>query len=107
MSFLSNIFRASPGSNQWPMIAATISSGLDEVKTQWFNQCVVSMELGLFVNNAGKAKIINTELGDAALVAITAYQVCSASCLIAKRSYIARGSRQGFLDLLFGRLSER
>ena len=88
------------------MITATISSGLDDVKRLWFDHCVVAIELALFADKAEKAKVIHTMLDGAASVAITGYQFCSASGLIAKQSYIAKGSRQDFLDLLLGRISE-
>src|ERR1051325_5707519 len=106
MSFLSNIFRTSPSSNQWPMIATTIRSGLAEVKTHWFNQCVTAVELGLYEDRTEKARVTQVTLGGAAALAITGYQFCTARQLIAKNSYIAKAARQDFLDMLFGKISE-
>ena len=105
MSIFSNPFRSTPNTNQWPIIAASISSGFQEVKRQWFNECVVAMDLGLFADKEEKAKVVHTTLSGAGALAVTGYQICCAGSMIARNGYISKTSTRDFLDLLWGRVS--
>ena len=105
MSFLSGIFRTAPNKDQWPFIAAGISSGFQDVKKRWFNECVVAVDLGLFADKQVKAKVVHTDLGGAGALAITGYQICCASSVIARNGYASKNSKKDFLDLLCGRVS--
>jgi hypothetical protein len=105
MSIFSNPFRSTPNTNQWPIIAASISSGFQDVKRRWFNECVVAMDLGLFADKEEKAKVVHTDLGGAGALAVTGYQICCASSIIARNGYISKTSTKDFLDLLWGRVS--
>ena len=113
MSFLSNLFHKVPATDEWPIIAAGISSGFQDVKKRWFNECVVAVELGLFADNQEKAKpdepekarVVNIDLGGAAALAITGYQICCAGSVIARNGYVSKSSTKDFLDLLCSRVS--
>ena len=118
MSVLSNLFRSAPRTDEWPIIATGISSGFQDVKKRWFNECVVAMDLGLFadkqvaVDPAGsvpdkqaKTNVVHTDLDGAAALAITGYQICCASTVIARNGYVSKTCTKGFVDLLCGRVS--
>jgi hypothetical protein len=105
VSLLSTLFRTAPGIGEWPLIATDISSGFQDVKKRWFNECVVNVDLGLFADKQVKAKVVNTDLGGAAALAITAYQICCAGTLIGSNGYVSKSSRKDFLRLLFSRVS--
>ncbi len=105
MSFLSTLFRSSSRTSEWPTVAAAISSGFQDVKTRWFNECTVTVDLGLFADKQVKAKVVNTDLAGAAALAITAYQICCAGTLIGRNGYVSKSSSKDFLDLLFSRVS--
>jgi hypothetical protein len=119
MSFLSNLFRTAPGADEWPIIAAGISTGFQDVKKGWFNECVAAMEQGLFVDKQvavdpdpgsfadkqAKAEVVHSDLGGAGALAITGYQICCASSVVAKNGYVSKTSTKDFLDLLCRRVS--
>lgn len=119
MSLLSSLFRTSNGVHEWPIIAAGISSGFQDVKKRWFNECVVAVDLGLFADKQvavdpgsapdkqAKVKVVHTDLGGAAALAITGYQICCASSVIAMNGYVSKTSTKDFVDLLCGRVSDR
>jgi hypothetical protein len=87
------------------------------VKQQWFNECVVAVDLGLFAGNQravvelssvykhAKEKVVHADLGGTAALAITGYQINCASTLIAENAYVSKTSAKGFLDVLCGRVS--
>ena len=117
MSFLSTLFRPVPRTDQWPLIATDIGSGFQDVKKRWFNECVMAVELGLFADSQAlvdpgslpdkqaKAKVVNTNLGGAAALAITGFQICCVSSVIGKNRYVSKASTKDFLDLLCSRVS--
>jgi hypothetical protein len=117
MSFLSTLFRPAATIDHWPIIAAGISSAFQDVKTRWFNECVVAMDLGLSVDKQrsvdprsladiqAKAKVVHTDLGGSGALAITGYQICCAGSVIAMNGYLSKTSTKAFLDLLCGRVS--
>lgn len=105
MSLLSTLFRTSPATSEWPIIAAGISSGFQDLKKSWFNECVVTVDLGLFADKQAKARVVNTDLGGAGALAITAYQICCAGSLIRRNGYVSKSSSRDFLDSLFSRVS--
>ncbi|MEK6405856.1 MAG: hypothetical protein AABN34_02705 [Acidobacteriota bacterium] len=102
---MSNLFRTAPGTDEWPIISAGISSGFQDVKKRWFSECVMAMELGLFADKTDKAKVFHTELGGAGALAITGYQICCASSVIPRNGYVSKSSTKEFVDLLCGRVS--
>jgi hypothetical protein len=113
MSFLSNMFRTAPATNEWPAIATGISSGFQDVKKRWFNECVMAVELGLFADNQAKAKtdkqekakVVHLDLAGAGALAVTGYQICCAGSVIARNGYVSKTSTKDFLDLLCSRVS--
>ena len=105
MSIFSNPFRSTPNTNQWPTIAASISSGFQDVKRRWFDECVVAMDLGLFADKEEKAKVVHTTLGGAGALAVTGYQISCAGSIIARNGYVSKTSAKDFVDLLWGRVS--
>jgi len=117
MRTLASLFRTAPSTYEWPVIASTISSGFQVVKQQWFNECVVAVDLGLFAGHQlavvelssvykhAKEKVVHADLGGAAAVAITGYQINCASSLIAENGYVSKTAAKGFLDVLCGRVS--
>jgi hypothetical protein len=105
MRFLSNLFCATPGTAQWPIIATVISSGFQDVKKNWFEHCVVAVDLGLFADKQEKAKVVRTHLGGAGALAITGYQVVCAKSNIAKNAYLPKASIKDFIELLCSRVS--
>ena len=118
MKFLTNLFSTAPDSYAWPTIATSISSGFQTIKLRWFNECVVAVDLGLYTdkqvangqpesapNTQALDKVVHSELGGDAALAITAYQIHCASTLIDENGYIAKSSTKDFLDLLCGRVS--
>jgi hypothetical protein len=105
MGIFSNPFRSTPNTNQWPTIAASISSGFQDVKRQWFNDCVAAVDLGLLLDNEEKTKVVHTTLAGDGALAVTGYQICCASSTIAGNGYIPKRSAKDFLDLLWGQVS--
>jgi len=119
MNFLSSLFRTVPGADKWPIIADDVSRGFQDVKRHWFNECVAAMEQGLFVDKQAavdpepgsfadkqaKAEVVNADLGGAGALAITGYQICCASSVVAKNGYVSKTSTKDFLDLLCRRVS--
>jgi hypothetical protein len=105
MSFLSTLFRTSAGTGQWPLIAAGISNGFQDIKRHWFNECVVNLDLALFADKQAETKVVNTDLGGAAALAITAYQICCAGTLVGRNGYVPKRSGKDFLGLLLSRVS--
>jgi hypothetical protein len=117
MTFLSNLFRTAPGRDEWPFIAASISSGFQDVKKRWFNECVVAVDLGLFADKQTTAapassadkqasvRVVHTDLGGAGALAITGYQIFCASRVITANGYTLKTSTRDFVDLLRGRVS--
>ena len=117
MSFLSGLFRTAPGPHEWPIIAAGISRGFQDVKKRWFNECVAAMQQGLFVDKQvardtgslaekqAKAEVVHSDLAGTAALAITGYQICCASSVVAKNGYVSKTSTKDFLDLLCRRVS--
>ena len=112
------MFSPSPSTYEWPIIASTISSGFQVVKQQWFNECVVAVDLGLFADKQlavadpnpspyrrAQEKVVQTDLGGPAALAITGYQINCANGLIAETGYIPKPIVMDFLDLLRGRVS--
>jgi hypothetical protein len=86
------------------------------VKQQWFNECVVAVDLGLFADKQvadpnlppykrAQEKVVQTVLGGSAALAITGYQINCASDLIAENDYLPKSMALDFLDLLRGRVS--
>jgi hypothetical protein len=116
MRFLSQLFRTTPAPDEWAIIATRISSGFQEAKKRWFNECVVAVDLGLFADKQAvvdpgaiaddnaTVKVVNTELCGAGAVAITGFQICFASSFIAMNGYVPKDSTNAFLDLLCGRV---
>lgn len=116
MKFWSQLFRTTPAHDEWPIIATRISSGFQEAKKRWFNECVVAVDLGLFadkraavgpgaiIDNNATVNVVNTDLCGAGAVAITAFQICFASSFIAINGYIPKDSNNAFVDLLCGRV---
>ena len=116
MRFLSNFFSTAPSTYDWPIIATSISSGFQVAKQQWFSQCVVAVDLGLFadkqlpdpnpsLHRRSQEKVVQTELGGDAALAITGYQINCASDLIAENGYISKPIANDFVDLLRERVS--
>ena len=105
MRLLSNLFQPTLKTNQWSTVIAAISSGFQEVKKRWFNECVVAIDLGLFADKQETVKVVVTELGGSGALAITAYQICCARAVIARNGYIDATSTPDFLGTLSGRVS--
>jgi len=57
MSFWSKLFRTAPGNYEWPIITAGISSGFQDVKKRWFNECVVAMDMRITQAHASSRHI--------------------------------------------------
>jgi len=105
MSFFSKLVSSTPSTHQWPVITTSISSGFQDVKKRWFNECVVALDLGLFADKQEKAKVVQTDLGGAGALAITGYQICCAGSAIVRHGYLSKTSTNDFLDLLCSRVS--
>lgn len=71
----------------------------------WFDQCVWAMQRGIQADPEEKAKVVETTLGGSAALAITGYQLYCASTMIAKNSYLPKGSINDFLEGLYNRIS--
>lgn len=105
MSFLSTLFRSATTIDQLPAIATAISGAFQVVKKRWFNECVVAMDLGLFADKQETAKVVHSEIGGAAALAITGFQICCARDLVTENGYISKALTKDFLNLLCGRVS--
>ena len=105
MSFLSTWLHQSAPIGQWPVIASIITNGFQEIKLNWFSQCVVSIDIELLADKGTAAKVVQYDLGGSAALAITAYQISCASNMILKNTYVPKPSSKDFVGLLCGRVS--
>jgi hypothetical protein len=105
MNIFTKYFHATTDKTEWPVLATAISSGLQEVKRSWFRECAVAMDLGLMSDKSAKARVVNTELGGAGALAITAYQICCVKALSSHNRYVPKSLLEEFLDLLCSRVS--
>ena len=105
MNIFTKYFHATTDKTEWPVLATAISSGLQEVKRSWFRECVVAMDLGLMSDKSAKARVVNTELGGAGALAITAYQICCVKAVSSHNRYVPKSLLEEFLDLLCSRVS--
>jgi len=105
MNIFAKYFHATTDKTEWPVLATAISSGLQEVKRSWFRECAVAMDLGLMSDKSAKARVVNTELGGAGALAITAYQICCVKAVSSHNRYVPKSLLEEFLDLLCSRVS--
>jgi len=105
MNIFTKYFHATTDKTEWPVLATAISSGLQEVKRSWFRECAVAMDLGLMSDKSAKARVVNTELGGAGALAITAYQICCVKAVSSHNRYVPKSLLEEFLDLLCSRVS--
>jgi|GEM_PF-5018436 len=105
MNIFTKYFHATTDKTEWPVLATAISSGLQEVKRSWFRECAVAMDLGLMSDKSAKARVVNTELGGAGALAITAYQICCVKAVSSHNRYVTKSLLEEFLDLLCSRVS--
>ena len=105
MRIFSTLFRPTPDVKQWPGIATTLIKGLQDVRRQWFEQCVFAMELGIQADFNEKARVVQTQLAGSVAHAIAGYQFSYLSQDLEKNSYLPKGSIKEFMNLLFGRVA--
>lgn len=75
------------------------------MKRSWFNECVFALDLGLFADKEKSIKVVDTELGGGAALAITAFQICCTESYIAKQGYVAKSATKDFVNLIYDRVS--